>query len=188
MAQPVETGLTVADLARFDDDERYKYELAGGELFVSPKGLPRHQYVASLLVRRLLDWTDEHEGAAFVEPDLYYTDRDFVIPDVVLLRADTLARISERHIDVAPDLVVEVSSPSTRRLDVVIKRVLYEHHGVPEYWFVDLDADRVEACPLAEDGYGPPEPPELAGAGDALRPAHLPGLAVDVDDVLRPLG
>lgn len=184
MAQPVETGLTVADLARFDHDEGHKYELVGGELFVSPKGVARHQYVASLLVRRLLDWADTHGGAAFVEPDVYYTERDFVIPDVVLLRAETLSRIGERRIDVPPDLIVEVSSPSTRRFDAVVKRGLYERHGVPEFWFVDLDADRVEAYRLSGGGYGPPTP---AGAGETLRPMHLEGLEVEVDDVLRPL-
>lgn len=184
MASPVQTGLTVAGLARFDDDERHKHELVGGELFVSPKGLARHQYVASLLVRRLLEWADTHGGAAFVELDVYYTDRDYVVPDVVLLRAETLARCGQRHLDVTPDLVVEVSSPSTRRLDVVVKRALYEREGVAEYWFVDLDADRVEVYRLAEDGY---RPPELVGAGEVVRAHHLDGLAVEVGDVLRPL-
>jgi Uma2 family endonuclease len=113
-----------------------------------------------------------------------YTDRDVVIPDVVLLRAETLTRISERHIDVPPDLVVEVSSPSTRRLDVVVKRALYEQHGVPAYWFVDLDADRVEVYQLDAGRYGTPE---LVGPGGVLRAAQLAGLVVGVDDVLRPL-
>ena len=184
MASPAETGRTVTDLARFDDDERHKYELVGGALFVRPKGLPRHQCVASLIVRRLLDWADVHGGAAFVEPDVYCTVRDFVIPDVVLLRAETLARIAEQHIDVPPDLIVEASPPSTRRLDLVLKRDLYARQGVPEYWFVDLDADRVERYRLVGDTYGQPE---VVGAGGLLRPAHLDGLEVAVDDVLRPL-
>lgn len=184
MASPVETGLTVADLARFDDDDRHKHELVGGELYVSPRGIARHQYVASLLVRRLLEWTDEHGGAAFVEPDVYYTDRDYVIPDVVLLGREALGRSGEGSIDVTPDLVVEVSSPSTRRFDVVVKRALYEREGVSEYWFVDLEADRVEVYRLKAGRYGRPE---LVGAGEVVRAHHLVDLAIDVDDILRPL-
>jgi Uma2 family endonuclease len=202
MASPVETGLTVDDLARFDDDERHKYELIDGELFVSPKGVLRHQHVATRLARRLLDWADAHGAAAFVEPDVSYTDRDYVIPDVVLLAAETIARVDEqRPIETTPDLIVEVSSPSTRRLDLIRKRALYEREGVPEYWFVDLDADRVEIYRLgggqrasASAGTPPTRPaegrygqPELVGAGGVLRAAHLEGLAVEVDDILRPL-
>jgi Uma2 family endonuclease len=184
MAAPLATGLTVADLDRYDDDERHKYELVDGELFMSPKGLPRHQYVATRIVYRLMAWADEHGAAAFVEPDVYVSDRNFVIPDVVLLAADTLARLDPKRIELVPDLLVEVSSPSTRRLDVVVKRALYERIGVPEYWFVDLDADRVEVYRLADGAYGDPV---LVGRDGVLAPPHLPGLAVEVADALRPI-
>jgi Uma2 family endonuclease len=185
MAAPLAIGLTVADLDRYDHDERHKYELVDGELFMSPKGLPRHQYVASRIVHRLTYWADEHGGAAFVEPDLYVDDRSFVIPDVLLLAADTLARLDPRRIELTPDLLVEVSSPSTRRVDLGVKRALYERIGVPEYWFVDLEVDRVEVHRLGDAGYGAPL---VVGAGGAMAPPHLPGLAVEVDDILRPLG
>lgn len=118
MAAPLTTGLTVADLDAYDHDERHKYELIDGALFMSPKGLPRHQYAATRLVRRLIDWADAHDAAALTEPDVYVTERDFVIPDVVLLAAETLARLDPQRIDIVPDLVVEVSSPSTRRVDL----------------------------------------------------------------------
>jgi Uma2 family endonuclease len=184
MAAPLATGLTVADLDRYDEDERHKYELVDGELFMSPKGLPRHQWVATRIARRLLDWADEHGAAAFVEPDLYVDDRSFVIPDVVLLAAEALRRLDPRRIELTPDLLVEVSSPSTRRLDVVVKRALYERIGVPEYWFVDLDADRIEVYRLVAETYGGPA---LVGRDGRLDPPHLPGLTVEVADVLRPI-
>lgn len=183
MASPIETGLTVADLDRFADDERHKYELVGGELFVSPKGVFRHQYVATRIAHVLLEWADAHGAVASVEPDVYHTDRDYVIPDVVLLLAG-LARNSDPVIRTTPDLVVEVSSPSTRRLDVVVKRALYERMGVPEYWVVDLERECFEVYRLRGGRDGPPE---VVGAGGTLRPGHLDGLAVEVDDVLRPL-
>ena len=80
---------------------------------------------------------------------------------MLFVRAEHLDRFTDRYIGAAPDLVVEVSSPSTRRTDVVRKRALYERFAVPEYWFVDLDADRIEVYLLEGDRY---PTPTLAGA------------------------
>lgn len=88
------------------------------------------------------------------------------------------------RLSIGLDLLVEVSSPSTRRLDVVVKRGLYERLGVTEYWFVDLDADRVEVYRLADGAYGDPL---LVGFDGHLTPPHLPGLVVEVADILRPV-
>ena len=80
-----------------------------------------------------------------------------------------------------PDLVVEVSSPSTRRLELTRKRELYERFGVPEYWFVDLDADRVEVYRLEGERFGPPV---LFGMGDTLEPPPIGGFRLAVEDLL----
>ena len=84
--------------------------------------------------------------------------------------------------DLPPDLVVEVSSPSTRRYDLVVKRAHYARLEVPEHWFVDLDADRVEVSRLVEGYYAKPE---VAEPGEMIAPPHLTPLAVKVDDILR---
>ncbi len=81
----------------------------------------------------------------------------------------------------APDLVVEVSSPSTRRIDVGRKKELYERYRVPEYWFVDLDADRMEVYRLQEGRYGSPA---LVARGDILSSPLLPGLEASVEAIL----
>lgn len=81
----------------------------------------------------------------------------------------------------APDLVVEVSSPSTRRLDLLRKRRLYERFGVPEYWFVDLDADRVEVYALCGERYGSPD---VIERGQTLRATVLDGFEAAVGGLL----
>ena len=180
MSTPQATGLTLADLEAFPDDG-VKREIIGGELFVSPKGIRRHQHVIALLSKYLTDWALENGGEVYAEPDVYYSDRDGVVPDVVLVSAETEATLDPAVIDQAPDLIVEVSSPSTRGYDLVRKRALYEAHAVPEYWFVDLDADRIEVYRLESGGY---PPPTIVERGDAVTPPHLPGLRVAVNDVL----
>jgi Uma2 family endonuclease len=81
-----------------------------------------------------------------------------VEPDVVFIGPDRVDRFTEgRFVDIVPDLLVEVSSPSTRRLDLIKKCSLYEREGVPEYWFVDLDADVFDVYRLdSRRAYGMP--------------------------------
>jgi Uma2 family endonuclease len=98
-----------------------------------------------------------------------------------MFRPENLGRVEKRFVRSAPDLVIEVSSPSTRRLELVRKRDLYERFGVPEYWFVDLDAERVEVYRLGHGGYGRPT---LWGRGDTLETPQAPGFALTVQDLL----
>jgi Uma2 family endonuclease len=107
-----------------------------------------------------------------------------VEPDVVFVAPDRVGQLTdERYVDIAPDLVVEVSSPSTRRLDLIKKRALYEREGVPEYWFVDLEAERVDVHRLDATGhYGAPS---SAGAGETLTCLAAPGLAFPVTTILE---
>src|SRR5439155_1984165 len=92
-------------------------------------------------------------------------------------------RFEQKFFRSAPDVVVEVSSPSPRRLELVRKRELYERFRVPEYWFVDLDADRVEVYRLEEGRYGRSL---LFGRGDLLETPQAPGFVLAVDDLLGP--
>lgn len=89
----------------------------------------------------------------------------------------------ELPIQILPDLVVEVSSPSTRRHDLVRKRRAYEQAGVPEYWFVDNDAQRFECYRRDGDVYAAPV---LVARGETVRSNSLDGFAVAVDDILGP--
>ncbi|MEX0790805.1 MAG: Uma2 family endonuclease, partial [Actinomycetota bacterium] len=121
-------------------------------------------------------------GRAFIAPlDVYFADDNVVEPDVLFVGQDRAEQIAKKHIRDAPDLVVEVSSPSTRRLELVRKRELYQRFGVPEYWYIDLDADRVEVYRLTSGSY---IAPELLYPGDLLTSPHLPGFAVAVEEAL----
>ncbi|HWB71865.1 MAG TPA: Uma2 family endonuclease [Egibacteraceae bacterium] len=182
MAVPADGKLTYDDLQRFPDDN-LRRELIDGELIVTPAPATRHQDVVLKLGARLLAYTEQHGGRVFVAPtDVYLSDVDVVEPDVLFVRAEHAARVEKRFVRSAPDVVVEVSSPSTRRLELVRKRALYERYGVADYWYVDLDADRVEVHRLQAGRYGPPR---LLGRGDTLDSLQVPGFAIAVDDLLR---
>lgn len=184
MSSPAETTrYTYDDLASFPDDG-LRRELIDGELIVTPAPRPRHQDVGASLTARLWLHTQEHGGKVYPAPlDVFFSDEDVVQPDVLFIRPEHQGRIEEKFVRSAPDIVVEVSSPSTRRLELVRKRDLYERYGVPEYWYVDVETDRVEIYRLAEDQYSHPQ---ILGRGDKLTSPLLPGFAVVVDDLMQP--
>ena len=79
----------------------------------------------------------------------------------------------------APDLVLEILSPGTRRRDLEIKRALYARFGVQEYWIVDPDARTLSVLALASDKFQPVP----GGEGGAITSLVLPGLTLALKDV-----
>ncbi|MGH8904329.1 MAG: Uma2 family endonuclease [Egibacteraceae bacterium] len=184
MSSPAQTTRhTYDDLATFPND-KLRRELIDGELIVSPAPRFRHQDVATELATELRLYTRVHGGKACAAPlDVYFTHEDVVEPDVLFIRPEHQDRIEEKFIRSAPDIVVEVSSPSTRHLELVRKRNLYERHGVPEYWYADLEHDCIRVYRLTDGRYGEPE---ILKGGDKLTSPLLPGFAVAVENVLHP--
>ena len=180
MSTPTATGLTIADLESFPDDG-IKREIIGGDLFEQSRPTLRHQRVLTLVGARLVEWNLKYGGQSYVSPSVYFSEHDVVRPDVALVTAQTAELLDPEVVDRPPELVVEVSSPSTIGYDLVRKRALYESHGVAEYWFVDLDAERIETYRLTDGRY---PPPTIVHRGSAVAPPHLPGLSVAVNDVL----
>src|SRR5881296_148345 len=178
MATQPQTGLTYQDLQRFPHDN-LRRELIDGELIVTAAPATRHQRTVAVLVTELVLYCRVHGGEALPAPtDVFFSDVNVVEPDVLFVRADHLERVEKKFIRSAPDIVVEVSSPSTRRLELVRKRELYERFGVPEYWYIDLDADRVEAYRLEGGRYGAPA---FFGRSEVVESAQLPSLRIEVD-------
>ena len=159
MSAPVMSGLTYDDLADLPQDDHLRRELIDGELFVSPSPIVRHQQAVLTIAAELRAYTRREGGLVLPAPmDVVFSRVTVVEPDVVFIGPDRVDQFTEgRFVDIVPDLLVEVSSPSTRRLDMIKKRGLYEREGVAEYWFVDLDADVIDVHRLGEHGaYGLP--------------------------------
>jgi len=182
MSATVETGITGLTLAYiYSFDDRVKREIIDGELFVSPGPLLKHQRVAFQISQQLNDYAETHGGLMLPEYNNDYSDATHVEPDGGFLLPGHFDRLSKMGVGGAPDLVVEVSSPSTRGHDRIRKRALYEREGVAEFWIVDLDHDRFEVYRLADGHYGPPL---LVGRGERLTSPLLPGLTIDIDEAL----
>jgi Uma2 family endonuclease len=179
--------LTYADLCRLPDDG-LRHELIDGEHYMTPAPTYRHQHVAMNVGGLLFMFLREHRlGHVYMAPlDVLFSEMDVVEPDVLYVSEERLrAQQEERYLTVTPDLVVEVLSPSTRRVDRGAKRGLYERQGVPEYWLIDPVLETVQVFRLERGRF------ELAAdlvrqrgdAAAALSTPLLPGLRIPLDDV-----
>jgi Uma2 family endonuclease len=156
-------------LAAPEDGKRY--EIVGGNLLVTPAPRPLHQRVLLRLATALRDhFRDRHAGEIFVAPiDLILSEHDVLQPD--LLVVDDRTTITDRGIEGAPLLVVEILSQATAGRDRGVKARRYAEFGIRHYWLVDPDARRVECHRLAGYDY------ELSAAADGDATLTAPGFA-----------
>ncbi len=130
-----------------------RYEAIGGELYVTPPPRLRHQELARNLVRALLPLLQEPgRGELYFAPvGVEFPDtRDGVQPDILFVSNERLDIVGEYWLRGAPDLVIEILSPSTAARDRNLKRKLYGRHGVAEYWIVDPLSETVEVWSFTE--------------------------------------
>ena len=136
---------TYAEFARLPSDGK-RYEVIAGELYVTPAPRPVHQEIVAKLLEGLRRHAESH-ALGWVLPgpiDVLFAEGDYLEPDLVFLRKERKGILSDRGLEGPPDLVVEVTSPSTGERDRRLKRDRYLHYGVPEYWVVDTSTERVE--------------------------------------------
>ncbi|HEX9694757.1 MAG TPA: Uma2 family endonuclease [Actinomycetota bacterium] len=178
---PGTTGLTYADLLDFPDDG-LRRELLDGELVVSAAPRLRHQEIVGRLHLLFGNYVEEHRiGRVYVAPaDVLLSDDNVVEPDIVYVGDDRSDIFTEMNMQGVPSLLIEVVS--NPRIDRVRKRDVYARFGVPDYWVVDPEADRIEVYRHGPGGYGKPE---LFEPGETLEYAGLPGLRVDLTRLFR---
>ncbi len=137
-----------------DDGQRYEI-IDGVLLYMAPAPTPQHQRIGFRIAKRLSKYVEEtDQGEVFIAPlDVENAPKTIVQPDVfILLKANT-AKILAKRIQGVPDLVIEVSSPSTVGHDRSTKQQAYAHAGVREYWFVDPLAHTIEILLLKGTAY-----------------------------------
>jgi Uma2 family endonuclease len=180
----ISTKFTHADLLLMPDDGKRR-EVVDGELFVTPSPLSKHQLVVSRTAAPFFLFLHDHPiGELFTAPlDVILSDYDVLKPDLLFILNEHLSIIQD-WVRGAPDLVVEVLSPTTARQDRGPKLKAYARFGVPEYWIVDPDKRAVEVYRLARTGY--PEPRRFLEP-DILASPLLPGFALPVQDIFKSL-
>ena len=171
---------TYGDYCNAPEDKRY--ELHDGDLILVPSPKEQHQdsvgalyyYLRAFILSRGL-------GRVYIAPfDIVFSNHDVVQPDVIFVSNEREHVITPDNIQGAPDLVIEVLSPSTAHHDRTFKRALYARHGVGEFWLVDTEAQTIEVLLLGSDGY---ETVATYGAGEVLTSPTLTDFTLKIDDI-----
>lgn len=157
MRRMASTRITWHDVLLMPEDGK-RYEAIDGDLHVTAAPSRRHQRVSHRLaveLDRLLE--EPGYGVIFEAPfGIEFPEtEEGVQPDLIFVSKERLHIVGEDWIRGAPDLVVEILSPSTAERDRTIKRKLYERQGVPEYWMVDPDVEEVEVWNFASGAREP---------------------------------
>ena len=172
--------LTYQDYLNAPDDERY--ELLNGELILVASPNMDHQDVVTNLGTHVSVFVREGDlGKLYFAPtDVILSDSEVVQPDLLFISKEREHIRTPANIQGAPDLIVEILSPSSARRDWGYKRELYAKHEVKEYWIVD-PTNRVVFVMLLNDGVLRLE--ATYGKGDSVTSSTLERFAIDVDDL-----
>ncbi len=181
MESPVRRKLVYSDYLAVPEDGK-RYELLQGDLWVTPAPSSTHQRIARDLVLHLIEYFHGRGlGEVLFPPiDVILSERDVAQPDILIVSDPT--QVSERGIEGAPLLVVEILSPSTRERDRTIKAQRYACAGVRHYWLVDPEEKRVECLRAKDGGY---ELVAAAAGEQALTHPDWDGLAIRLGTIWR---
>ena len=171
---------TYEDYRSTPEDKRY--ELLDGELIMTAAPRRAHQRTDIKLATRLDTYVEAHDlGEVYSAPfDVVFSNTDVVQPDLLFVSKERLHIINDDNVRGAPDLVIEILSPSTAGRDRTIKRVLYAKHGVKEYWLVDTDARNITVMILGDNGF---ELANIYGEGQTLTSPTLEGFTLNLSEI-----
>lgn len=122
------------------------YQLIGGKLIMTPAPEVQHQRVSRDVGFKLHEFIKKNGlGEVFLAPiDVQLSEHDVYQPDIVFIHKDRLDVIGRKKIEAAPDIVMEILSPSTGYYDLKTKYDSYEQAGVKEYWIIDHHRKKVD--------------------------------------------
>ena len=178
----VHSRVSFAELERWPEDGR-RYELYDGEVYEVPSPILLHQIVASRLHVTLNDYVRGHGGIALFAPlDIVLTDYDVVQPDLLLFTKEREGLLDLRKANrVAPDLAIEILSPSTAANGRGRKMQLLARHRVREFWLVDPETATIEVYTLTGEQFAVAS---TASGRERVRSPLLPELALQPADLV----
>ncbi len=188
-AKKLGNGFTYGDYISWPDEERW--ELIDGNAYnMSPAPSRRHQEISQELGRQFSNFLIGKPCRVYSAPfDVRLPEADEkdeeirtnVQPDIVVIGDEK--KLDKKGARGAPDLIIEILSPSTSAKDMKIKLALYERHGVKEYWIVHPTDNTVMVFKLnINKMYGKPD---VYAEDDKITTPILEGLEIDLDLVFR---
>lgn len=184
MPLPKEQTYTIADIYALPEDKRA--ELIDGQLYMMAPPTYLHQALSMELSGTIRDYIRTKKGSCQVLPaplavTLFNDDKTYVEPDIsVVCDKD---KITDKGIHGAPDFIIEIVSPSSRRMDYNTKNALYADAGVREYWIVDPEKRRTTVYYYEKDAA-----PMIIPFDQPLTVGIYGNLEINISKLLNDLG
>ena len=172
---------TIDDIYALPDGKRA--ELLDGRIYDMAPPSPLHQELVAVLTTSLQNYIAKKHGncevypapfAVFIKED----DSNYVEPDISLVCDHN--KISNRGCEGAPDFIIEIVSPSSRKMDYSTKNALYADAGVREYWIVDPARERTTIYRYEED-----VAPVIIPFGDTIKLKVYEDFQICISDLLK---
>ena len=172
---------TYKDYKSLPESETKRYELLEGELIMVPSPSTYHQRISGNLEFLLRDFVEKNKlGEVLYAPLDVHLGEDVVQPDILFISKERSKIITEEEIYGAPDLVIEIFSPTTAERDRTYKETLYARHRVREYWLVDPEEKTIEVLTLGKAGF---ENFGTYGKKDTLKSPIFPALNIKLSQI-----
>ncbi len=161
-----------------------RFQLVEGDLYRAPTPNRYHQHISRNLEFILFEWIRQGKGARgelYDAPfDVYLDEINVFQPDIVYIAPENLGILSDRGCEGAPDLVVEILSPKTRRIDLELKRQVFARQGVKELWIIDPEPRTLDIFELPKSIE---KPAHQYGESAEFSSPLLPGLTVRAREI-----
>lgn len=190
MEQPIEKYYTYADILSWGEDERY--EIINGNLYMMAPPTRIHQSILMELARQISNFLEDKPCNVYPAPfgvRLFEQGSDspddvdtLVEPDITVVCDHS--KLDDQGCKGAPDMIIEILSPSTARHDRFVKFNLYQRAKVREYWIVDPHNGTVDVCLPDKDGNFFVS--VIHTRNDTAKVNILPGCEIDLSKVFPP--
>ena len=172
---------TSEDYWNLPEDERA--ELIDGKFYNMALPSRIHQKLVSKLTALFNQYITDHHGSCEVYPapfavNLDADDKDWVEPDISVICDPN--KLTDRGCSGAPDLIFEIVSPASRKMDYSLKNMIYSQAGVREYWIVDPAKEKVVVYCYENDS-----DPCLYSFDADVPVGIYPGLTIRIRDLLN---
>jgi len=166
-------------------EEGAPFQLINYDLIMSPSPIPVHQVISARILHAMYNFLDTKSDDGFLvcaPMDVKFDDGNVLQPDILYISGERKADLIKDRIEGAPDLVIEILSPTNAYYDLRQKKDIYEKYGVKEYIIIDPVAQNADLYALKDGVY---YLHQKAQKDEQLNSVIIPGLILDLNIIFK---
>ncbi|MBB3058932.1 Uma2 family endonuclease [Mucilaginibacter gotjawali] len=165
-------------------EEGAPFQLINNELIMSPSPNPFHQAIVARLSKIMLIFLESQQKEAYTagSMDVVFDENNIFQPDFLYVSEERVGEIIKNRVEGAPDMAIEILSPSNAYYDLIQKKEVYEKYGVKEYIIFDPIAKNASLYALKDGIY---YLHQKAQQNEMLHSLVIPGFSFDLSYIFK---